>query len=258
MITIKSPQEIEIMRLAGGIVHAALDAMAKAIAPGKVTTADLDAIGEETIRKAGATPSFKGYRDFPGSACISVNEEVVHGIPGPRVLQPGDIVSLDIGANFEGFHGDSAWTYPVGEISEEAKRLLNVTKESLFQGIGQAREGKRVGDISHAVQNYVRRNGYSVVEDLVGHGIGRNLHEEPSVPNFGKAGVGPLLRAGMTICIEPMVNQGKYKVRCLDDHWTTVTQDGKLSAHFEHTVLITKNGPQILTGSPIKSEASAS
>jgi methionyl aminopeptidase len=247
LIHLKSAQEIEIMREAGRRAAMALQKMSEAIVPGKVTTADLDAIGEETLAKLEAKPSFKGYRGFPASACISVNDEVVHGIPGPRVLQEGDIVSLDIGAFFEGFHGDSAWTYPVGEISQEAQRLLNVTKESLFQGIAQAREGKRIGDISAAVQSYVERNGYSVVRDLVGHGVGRSLHEDPSVPNFGRAGTGPRLKAGMVICIEPMINQGKFKVRCLDDHWTMVTDDGKLSAHFEHMVHVTREAPDILT-----------
>lgn len=247
MINIKTPEEIEIMRECGRIVARALSAMAAAIEPGKVTTADLDKVGEEVLENAGARPSFKGYRGFPAAACISVNEEVVHGIPGLRVLQEGDIVSLDIGAFFEGFHGDSAWTYPVGEVEPETQRLLNVTKESLFQAIAQARPGKRVGDISAAVQGYVEKNGYSVVKDLVGHGIGRSLHEEPNVPNFGKPGTGAKLRPGMTICIEPMINQGKYPVHCLDDHWTIVTKDGKISAHFEHMVLITGAAPEILT-----------
>ncbi|MGI8924526.1 MAG: type I methionyl aminopeptidase [Fimbriimonadales bacterium] len=247
MIYIKTAPEIEIMRQCGRKVRLALDAMSDAIVPGKSTTADLDAIGEEVLRNEGAVPSFKGYKGFPAAVCISVNDEVVHGIPGPRLLLEGDIVSLDIGAFFEGFHGDSAWTYAVGEISSVAQRLLNVTKESLYQGIAQAREGNRTGDIGSAVASYVERHGYSAVRDLVGHGIGRSLHEEPNVPNFGKPGTGPRLKAGMTICIEPMINQGKYHVRCLADHWTTVTQDGKFSAHFEHMVLVTKGSPVILT-----------
>lgn len=220
--------------------------MAAALKPG-VTTAELDAICYDVLASEGAKPSFKGYRGFPASACISVNEEVVHGIPGPRELLEGDLVSLDVGAFFEGFHGDAAWSYTVGEPDDGAKRLLNVTRESLNQGIAQARAGNTVGDIAHAVQSYVERNGFSVVRDLVGHGIGRNLHEEPSVPNFGKRGSGPRLRPGMTLCIEPMINEGKYRVHCLDDHWTIVTDDGKRSAHFEHMVLVTEGAPEILT-----------
>jgi methionyl aminopeptidase len=247
MIHLKTESEIAIMQEAGRKARLALEAMASSITPGKTTTADLDAVAEEVLQKENAKASFKGYRGFPASACISVNEEVVHGIPGPRVLKNGDIVSLDIGAFYEGFHGDCAWTYPVGEISEEALRLLNVTRESLFQGLAQAREGKRIGDIGHAVQSYVERNGYSVVRDLVGHGIGRALHEDPSIPNFGRGGTGEKLRAGMTICIEPMINQGKHQVECLDDHWTVVARDRKLSAHFEHMVLVTKDAPAILT-----------
>lgn len=247
MINLKTPAEIGIMRECGRKVNLAIATMADAIVPGKTTTADLDAIGEEVLEREGAKPSFKGYRGFPAALCISVNDEVVHGIPGPRVLEEGDIVSLDIGAFYEGFHGDTAWTFAVGEISAEAQRLMNVTKESLYQGIAQAKEGNRVGDISYAVQSYVERNGYSAVRDLVGHGIGRSLHEEPSIPNFGKPGTGTKLKAGMTICIEPMINQGRYDVRCLEDHWTIVTKDGKLSAHFEHMVLVTKDAPIILT-----------
>lgn len=230
--------------------------MAEAISPG-VTTGELDQIGESVLARENAKPSFKGYRGFPAAACISVNDEVVHGIPGGRKLNDGDIVSLDIGAFFEGLHGDCAWTYPVGEISQETRRLLNVTKESLYQGIAQAKPGKRIGDISAAVQSYVEKNGYSVVRDLVGHGIGRSLHEEPNIPNFGKSGAGPKLEPSMTICIEPMINQGKYHVRCLDDHWTIVTKDGKLSAHFEHMVLVTKDGPEILTEHTLITENSS-
>lgn len=247
MIPIKTAREVEIMRECGRKVALAIAAMADALIPNKTTTADLNAIGEEVLLKENAKPSFKGYRGFPAAVCISVNDEVVHGIPGPRILREGDIVSLDTGAFYEGFHGDSAWTFPVGEVGPEAQRLMNVTKESLAQGIAQVREGKRIGDISAAVQAYVERNGYSAVRDLMGHGIGRSLHEDPSVPNFGKAGTGPKLRAGMTICIEPMINQGKYNVRCLPDHWTIVTEDGKLSAHFEHMILVTKDAPVILT-----------
>lgn len=246
MIVLKSPAEIDQMRENGQIVVMAIKEMAGNIRPG-ISTAELDAIGEAVLTKHGAKPSFKGYKGFSGAACISINEEVVHGIPGKRKVQEGDIVTLDIGAYKGGVHGDAAWTYACGEISAEAQRLLNVTKESLMQGVAQAREGKRIGDIGAAVQNYVERNGYSVVRDLVGHGIGHNLHEDPSVPNFGRPGTGAKLRAGTTICIEPMINQGKYKVKTLSDHWTVVTEDGKLSAHFEHMVLVTNGAPEILT-----------
>jgi len=246
LIPLKSAQDVTIMRECGRKVRVAIKAMADALAPG-VTTAELDAICEDALAREDAKASFKGYRGFPASACISVNEEVVHGIPGARTLCDGDIVSLDVGAHFEGFHGDAAWTYVVGEPDDVARRLLNVTLESLNQGIAQARVGNTVGDIAYAVQSYVERNGFSVVRDLVGHGIGRNLHEEPSVPNFGKRGSGPKLKAGMTLCIEPMINEGKYHVHCLDDHWTIVTQDGKRSAHFEHMVLVTEGAPEILT-----------
>lgn len=246
MIILKAPPEIEIMRRCAKAVALALKEMSKAITPG-ITTAEIDQIGEKTLLELGARPPFKGYRNFPSAVCISVNDEVVHGIPGPRILKEGDIVSLDIGAEIEGFHGDAAWTYPVGRISPEATRLLNITRESLMQGIAQAKEGKRVGDISHAIQSYVERHGYNVVRDLVGHGIGRKLHEDPSIPNFGKPGTGPKLKAGMVLCIEPMINSGKYQVRTLPDKWTVVTADGSLSAHLEHMVLVTKGAPEILT-----------
>lgn len=246
MIALKAPPEIEIMRRCAKAVALALQSMSKAIAPG-ITTAELDKIGEKTLLDLGARPCFKGYRNFPSAVCISVNEEVVHGIPGSRVLKEGDIVSLDVGAEIEGYHGDAAWTYPVGKISPDATRLLNVARESLMQGIAQAREGKRVGDISHAIQSYVESHGYNVVRDLVGHGIGKKLHEDPSIPNFGKAGTGPKLKAGMVLCIEPMINAGNYQVRTLPDKWTVVTKDGSLSAHFEHMVLVTKGTSEILT-----------
>lgn len=248
MILTKSASDIERMRASGRIVAEALHAMAEAIVPGKTTTADLDAIGERVILERGATPSFRNYRGYPRAVCVSINDEVVHGIPREdRVLQDGDIVSLDVGVYKEGFHADSAWTYPVGTISDEARRLLSVTRESLSQGIAQARVGNRVGHISHAVQQYVESNGYSVVRDLTGHGIGQSLHEDPSIPNFGKRSSGPVLIAGMTICIEPMVNAGSWKVRTLEDGWTVVTADGSLSAHFEHTVAVTEDGPIVLT-----------
>lgn len=235
------------MRDSGRILARTMRLVSEAIEPGKTTPLMLDALAEQLITDAGGIPSFKGYRGFPASACISVNEVVVHGIPDSRVLVEGDIVGLDFGVIYKGWHSDSAWTFPVGKISDEAQRLLNVTKEALMQGIAKARVGNRIGDIAATVQRYVESNRYNVVRDLVGHGIGRALHEEPSVPNFGKAGKGPLLKEGMTICIEPMVNQGTYRVRTLPDEWTLVTADGKLSAHFEHTVAITKDGPMILT-----------
>ena len=247
MTTLKSAEEIAVMRECGRKVRVAIKAMAEAIVPGKTTTGDLDSICAQVLESEGAEASFKGYRGFPASACISVNEEVVHGIPSGRILSDGDIVSLDVGAYYRGFHGDAAWTYPVGEIDHSAQRLLNVTQESLNQGLAQAKVGNTIGDIAYAIQSYVERNGFSVVRDLVGHGIGRNLHEDPSVPNFGRKGTGPKLRAGMTLCIEPMINEGKYHVHCLDDHWTIVTKDGKRSAHFEHMVLVTESAPAILT-----------
>src|SRR5688572_921045 len=247
MISLKSGEEVAQMRECGAIVRKAIKAMADAIVPDVTTTQDLDDICAQVLFENEASASFKGYRGFPAHACISVNEEVVHGIPGERVLRTRDIVTLDVGAFKNGFHGDAAWSYAVGEIEPEAQRLLNVTRESLLQGVAQAKAGNTIGDIAHAVQTYVERNGFSVVRDLVGHGIGRNLHEDPSVPNFGRKGSGSKLRKGMTLCIEPMINEGKYHVHCLDDHWTIVTQDGKRSAHFEHMVLVTENAPEILT-----------
>lgn len=247
MIPIKRPADIERMRAAGRIVARALREMQEAIVPGKTTPLDLDAIAVRIIEESGGVPSFLGYRNYPAATCISVNDQVVHGIPNAKPLQEGDIVGLDLGVCLDGWHADSAWTCPVGAISPVAQRLLNVTKEALYQGIAKARVGARVGDISAAIQRYVESQGFSVVRDLVGHGIGRHVHEEPSIPNFGKAGKGPVLKEGMTICIEPMVNQGDWRVRTLDDDWTMVTADGGLSAHFEHTVAIHRNGPDILT-----------
>ena len=247
MAILKSKDEVAIMRECGAIVRKAIQAMANAIEPGVTTTQDLDDVCAEILAQNDAKASFKGYKGFPAHACISVNEEVVHGIPGPRVLHDGDIVTLDVGAFKNGFHGDAAWTYAVGEIAPEAQRLLNVTKESLMQGVAQARHGNTIGDIANAVQSYVEKNGFSVVRDLVGHGIGRSLHEDPSVPNFGRKGTGPRLQKGMTLCIEPMINEGKYHVHCLEDHWTIVTKDGKRSAHFEHMILVTDSAPDILT-----------
>lgn len=236
------------MRKAGRVVARALRVMSEAIVPGKTSPAELDALAKRIIEEAGGRPSFLNYRGFPASSCISVNDTVVHGIPDATPLAEGDIIGLDLGVQLDGWHADGAWTYPVGTISKEAQRLLNVTRESLFQGISKAKVGNRIGDVSAAVQKYVESNGYSVVRDLVGHGIGRNLHEEPaSVPNFGQAGKGEVLREGITMCIEPMVNEGTFKVVTLADKWTLKTADGSLSAHFEHTIAITREGPEILT-----------
>ncbi|EGK09766.1 methionyl aminopeptidase [Desmospora sp. 8437] len=246
MIILKSAKELERMREAGRIVHETHQMLKEAIRPG-VTTRELDRLAEQFIRKHGATPSFKGYNGFKGSICTSVNEELVHGIPGDRVLKDGDLISLDIGACLDGYHGDSAWTYPVGNISEEAARLLKVTEESLFAGLDQAKPGNRIGDIAHAVQTVAESAGFSIVREYVGHGVGQELHEEPSVPNFGPPGKGPRLKPGMTLAVEPMVNAGKRYVRTLADNWTVVTQDGSLCAHFEHTIAITDQGHEILT-----------
>lgn len=246
MIIIKSKNELELMKEAGRIVAGALEAVKKAIAPG-VTTAQLDEIARDYILSKGATPAFKGYQGYPANICASINDQVVHGIPGPIPLKEGDIVSIDIGAFYKGYCGDAARTYPVGKVSSEALELIKVTKEAFFRGLEFAREGYRVSDISHAIQSYVEQKGYSVVKALVGHGIGQEMHEEPQVPNFGPPGRGPRLREGMTLAIEPMVNQGTDQVRFLDDGWTVVTQDGSLSAHYEHTIAITKDQPLILT-----------
>lgn len=248
MIVLKSRADIEKMRKAGRVVARALRVMSEAIVPGKTTPAELDTLAKRIIEEAGGRPSFLNYRGFPASSCISVNDTVVHGIPDATPLVEGDIIGLDLGVQLDGWHADGAWTYPVGTVSKEAQRLLNVTRESLFQGISKAKVGNRIGDVSAAVQKYVESNGYSVVRDLVGHGIGRNLHEEPaSVPNFGRAGKGEVLREGITMCIEPMVNAGVFAVVTLPDKWTLKTADGSLSAHFEHTIAITREGPEILT-----------
>ena len=246
MITLKSGSEIAKMREAGKVLASTMREVSKLIEPG-VTLAKLNQLAERLIVEAGCLPSFKGYRGYPAASCISVNHVVIHGIPDEYELKSGDVIGLDFGVIKDGWHADSAWTFGVGEISDSAQRLLNVTRESLSQGIAKAREGNHLGDIGATVQKYVESNGYQVVREMVGHGIGRDLHEEPSVPNYGKAGKGARLQAGMTICIEPMVNEGTYKVNTLADGWTIVTADGKLSAHFEHTVAITADGPEILT-----------
>lgn len=234
------------MREAGGVVAAAMDLLVSSIYPG-MKTRELDAIASREIKRLGAKPSFKGYRGFPANICVSVNEELVHGIPGDRVLREGDIVSLDLGAIVDGYHGDAAVTVGVGKVALEADRLIEVTRLSLELAIKQAKVGNRVGDISSAVQQFGEAQGYGVVREYVGHGIGRALHEEPSIPNVGEPGKGPLLRPGMTIAIEPMLNLGTWQTRVLKDSWTVVTADGALSAHFEHTLAVTEDGPQVLT-----------
>ncbi|ASW42176.1 type I methionyl aminopeptidase [Clostridium isatidis] len=246
MIFLKNNKEIELMRLAGRIVAETLLLIEEKVRPG-ITTAELDRIAEEFITKHGARPSFKGLYGFPASLCISVNEQVVHGIPGKYVLKDGDIVSVDCGAFLNGFHGDAARTFAVGNITEEASKLIKVTKESFFKGIENAKVGNRLTDISHEIQNYVEAAGFSVVREFVGHGIGRSLHEDPDIPNYGRPGKGPKLVEGMALAIEPMVNVGSYKVRTLNDNWTVVTSDGSLSAHYENTIVILPDGPEILT-----------
>lgn len=245
-IVIKSAREIELMRVAGRITAGARTIARQGIAAG-VTTKELDREIHRYIVKNGATPTFLNYGGFPASACISVNDEVIHGIPGARVIHDGDIVSVDVGAKINGFTGDCAGTYPCGEITPEAQDLIAVTRQSFFEGIKFARVGYRVSDIGHAIQEYVESHGYSVVRSYVGHGVGAQLHEEPEVPNYGEPGHGPRLVKGMTIAIEPMVNAGTFYVRVLDNEWTVVTADGKLSAHYENTILITDGEPEILT-----------
>ena len=246
MIIIKNHNEITLMKKAGRIVGETLLLLEKEVKPG-VTTADLDRMAEEFITKHGAKPSFKGLYGFPSSLCISVNEQVIHGFPGAYVLKEGDIVSIDCGAFFDGFHGDAARTFPVGNISVDAQKLIDITKESFFQGIKFAKEGNKLTDISYGIQSYVEAAGFSVVRDFVGHGIGRKVHEDPNVPNFGKSGRGPKLLEGMVLAIEPMINAGTHKVKTLKDGWTVVTADSSLSAHYENTVAILSDGPEILT-----------
>ena len=246
MIPVKIERELQVMRQACKITAAARALAGEMVRPG-VTTKEIDKAVYDFILSQGAVPSFLHYGGFPASACISVNNVVIHGIPGNQVLKEGDIVSVDVGAKYKGFHGDCAATFACGEISPAAQKLINVTRQSFFEGLKFARQGNRVSDISHAVQAYVEENGFSVVRDFVGHGVGENLHEEPSVPNYGAPGRGPRLIRGMTIAIEPMVNAGGYAVEVLKDHWTTVTKDGSLAAHYENTVLITDGEPEILT-----------
>ena len=246
MIAIKNEHELQSMRQACKITAAARALAGEMVRPG-VTTKQIDKAVHDYIVSQGAKPSFLGYGGFPGSACVSVNEVVIHGIPGGYVLKDGDIVSVDVGAYYKGFHGDCAATFACGTISQEAQRLIDVTRQSFYEGIKYAKRGYRVSDISHAVQKHVESNGFSVVRTFVGHGVGAQLHEEPEVPNFGAPGRGPRLLPGMTLAIEPMVNMGTHEVRVLKDRWTTVTADGKLAAHYENTVLITDGEPEILT-----------
>lgn len=245
-ITLKSRQELGHMRRAGRVVAYMIDALVKAVRPG-IRTGELDAIAEKVNRDMGAIPSFKGYRGYPATICVSVNDEIVHGIPGRRVLKEGDIVGLDVGAIVNGYHGDAAVTVGVGRVSREAELLIETTRETLAQGIKQARAGGRMGDISAAIQNYAESRGYSVVREYVGHGIGRALHEDPAVPNYGEPGKGLTLQSGMVLALEPMVNIGTWQTRVKADNWTVVTLDGSLSAHFEHTIAITDGTPEVLT-----------
>ena len=246
MITLKSAHEIELMRRAGKITAAARALARDMVKPG-VTTAQIDKAVSQFIKDQGATPSFLHYNGYPASVCVSVNDEIIHGIPGKRVLQEGDIVSVDVGAFIGGFHGDCAGTYPCGQVSDEALDLIRVTQQSFFEGIKFAREGYRLSDISHAVQEYAESHGYSIVREYVGHGIGRRMHESPEVPNFGNPGHGPRLLRGMTIAVEPMVNAGSAAIRQMSDGWTVKTADGKNAAHYENTILITDGDPELLT-----------
>ncbi len=247
MIVLKTGRELKIMKEACSISAGALEVAGKAVEPG-VTTAEIDRLAEEYIRRRGGEPNFKNYEGYPATACISINNEVIHGIPSEkRKLRAGDIVSIDLGAKFDGYHGDNAATFACGDVSSEAKRLMYTTRESLYEGIRAACAGGRIGDIGHAVQSYVEARGYSVVRQFVGHGVGTHLHEAPEVPNFGTPGRGIRLLPGMTIAIEPMVNAGGYDVKVQPDGWTVLTKDGSLSAHFEHTIVITADGPKIMT-----------
>jgi len=245
-IIIKSDREIAIMRQAGRIVATILAVLSEQVRPG-MKTKELDVIAARELERLGAKPSFKGYRGFPANLCVSVNDEIVHGIPGGRVLDEGDIVSLDFGAIFEGFQGDAAVTVGVGKINSQAEQLMETTEGALKAGVAIAYPGARLGDISAAIQNYVESRGYSVVREYTGHGIGREMHEEPQIPNFGSPGVGPVLKKGMTLALEPMVNAGDWRTRLGNDHWVVFTADGSLSAHFEHTIAITNDGPEVLT-----------
>jgi methionyl aminopeptidase len=246
MIIIKSQREIEKMRVAGKMTAAVMDRLEKLMCPGRVTE-EIDALAEKLIRDKGGIPAFKGYMGYPASVCVSINEEVVHGIPGKRILQDGDIVSLDLGVLYDGYYGDMARTFPVGKMSESARDLIETAEQALERGTLQSKQGGCLGDISNAIESFVVEKGYTVVRDYVGHGIGKKLHEEPQVPNYGNPGTGPRLEVGMVLAIEPMVNMGTYDVQVLQDNWTVITRDKKISAHFENTVVIGENGPEVIT-----------
>jgi methionyl aminopeptidase len=246
VITIKSAREIELMRVSGKITAKTLSMLMKTVKAG-MTTAEIDKLAEDSIRSMGGIPTFIGYNGYAHTLCTSLNEEVVHGIPGPRILKDGDLLSMDLGTTLEGYVSDSAVTIPIGNVSAEAKRLMTVTQECLMLGIAQMQAGNRLGDIGHAVQQHAEKNGYGVVRQLVGHGVGTKLHEEPQVPNYGTPGHGTQLRPGLVLAIEPMITEASYEVETLDDGWTVVTEDGKLAAHFEHTIAVTNEGPRILT-----------
>ncbi|MGP4070483.1 type I methionyl aminopeptidase [Halobacillus sp. B29] len=248
MISCKTPRELDIMREAGRIVALTHQELERKIHPG-ITTGELDKIADDFIRSMDAIPSFKGYNGFRGSICTSVNEELVHGIPGDRVLDEGDIISIDIGAKYKGYHGDSAWTYPVGTVDDKTLDLLKVTETSLFKGLDEANPGERLSNISHAIQSYAESKGYSIVREYVGHGVGKELHEDPQIPHYGPPNKGPRLKPGMVLAVEPMVNAGTRYVKTLPDRWTVVTKDGKMCAHFEHTIAITEEGYEVLTKS---------
>lgn len=247
MITIKSQREIELLRIAGNVVYKTHQYLKPFIKEG-VTTEELNRLGEEYIRSLGCTPSFKGYEGFPYAICISVNSEVVHGFPSKRKLKNGDIVTLDIGACWKGYHGDSGWTYAVGEVDDDKKYIMEHTEKALYKGLAEIKPGARIGDISHAIQEYAEQHNLGVVKELCGHGVGTDVHEDPEVPNYGEAGTGPKLKEGMVIAVEPMLTLGSPKVYLYDNDWTVDTQDGSISGHYEHTVVVTKDGYEILTG----------
>ena len=247
MITLKSQREIELLKIAGNIVYQTHQYLKPYVKEG-ITTKELDKLAEDFIRSKGATPSFKGYEGFPSTLCTSINSEVVHGFPSDRQLKKGDIISIDIGACYKGYHGDSAWTYTVGEVDDKTKKLLEYTEESLYVGLAQVKPGNRIGDIGYAIEQYARKHNLGVVKELCGHGVGTSVHEDPEVPNYGIPNTGPKLREGMVIAVEPMLTAGRPDIFIHDNNWTIDTVDGSLSAHFEHTVAVTKDGYQILTG----------
>lgn len=247
MITIKSPREVELLRIAGNVVYKTHQYLKPFVKEG-ITTEELNRLGEEYIISQGCTPSFKGYEGFPAGICMSVNSEVVHGFPSKRKLKNGDILTMDIGACWKGYHGDSGWTYAVGEVSDDAKYIMEHTEKALYVGLEQVKPGNRIGDISHAIEEYAKEHNLGVVRELCGHGVGTDVHEDPEVPNYGEAGTGPKLREGMVIAIEPMLTMGSPKVFLRENNWTVETQDGSLAGHYEHTIVVTKDGYEILTG----------